>query len=290
MRFAAAVRGVDDRAMRTAQGLIEPIDLTLPRLPVSLNRLRIAHLTDLHMLRRTAPLDGLIDRLVTHRLDLGVLTGDYMERRTDPAACLAYLGELTRRVRPRLGWFGVFGNHDSDALIQACHQLDVTWLVDHAVCLPNAPIELLGMRCTPLQRVPDAIKLAEAVADLPACSEADPSPRLRLALSHRPDMLRLAADLGSDLMLSGHTHGGQVRLPTGRVLMNGCDLPRRVTSGIFEHRGMHAAISRGLGSVGLFGSSLRIRLFCPPQLPIYTLRCGPVSSPSSERIRKICHW
>jgi hypothetical protein len=81
--------------------------------------------------------------------------------------------------------------------------------------------------------------------------------------------LPIAADMGFDLVLSGHTHGGQVRLPPRWSLYNSSDLPLHLTSGVLRHRDALCAVSRGLGE-----TTLPIRLFSPAHLPVYTLRRG----------------
>src|SRR5690606_18514581 len=104
--------------MPVRYGLIEPEDLPLPALPQELDGLRVAHLSDLHVSvqrphRRR--LDRLANQLTALRLDLVFLTGDYMHEPGDEAEAHAALRALTERLRPSIGVFGVFGNHDSDA-------------------------------------------------------------------------------------------------------------------------------------------------------------------------------
>ncbi|MGB0767124.1 MAG: metallophosphoesterase [Phycisphaeraceae bacterium] len=277
--------------MPLAYGLTEPVELAITRLPHALERLRIAHLSDLHLTKRTKRLDRMIYQLNKVRLDLGILTGDYMIRsqRAEQSQALPYLRELTRAVKPRLGWYGVFGNHDKPTLIEALRDLPVTWLIDEAVALENEPIEIVGLRCTNRRNKPDAIAAAKAVAGLPTTHGAREQ-RLRIVLSHRPDFLPLASDLAGDLMLSGHTHGGQVRLPFSTPLFNSSDLPLHLSSGIMRHRDTLACVSRGLGSTGFFGSRIRFRLLCPPHAPIYTLRRSTSPGEPTDDIHSLSRW
>lgn len=275
--------------MPMAHGLTEPVDLSLPRLPHALDRLRIAHLTDPHLAKRDPRADRLIEQLARTRLGLGVLTGDYMLRHLSPEPALDFLRELTRHVRPTLGWFGVFGNHDTAELMDAAQDLPITWLQDRAVALNEVPLELVGLRCTPQHHAPDALGLARSVGQLPTDHDAAEQ-RLRLVLSHRPDYLPLASDLGADLMLSGHTHGGQVRLPPRRALYNSSDLPLGMSAGLLRHRDTLALISRGLGSTDLYRTPLRFRLFCPPHAPLITLHRGTSPGEHTDDIRRIWPW
>ncbi|MEO0476109.1 MAG: metallophosphoesterase [Planctomycetota bacterium] len=277
--------------MPLAYGLTDPIDLALPRLPHALDGLRIAHLTDLHLLNRTKRLDRLINQLAKVRLDLGVLTGDYMIRDypTAKSKALPYLRDLTSSVRPRLGWYGTFGNHDKPELIEKLQALPINWLNDEAVALKDKPIEIVGFRCTNREIAPEPIDLAQSVARLPT-GHSPNEDRLRLVLSHRPDFLTLASDLGADLMLSGHTHGGQMRLPFNFPLYNSSDLPLHLSSGVLRHRDTLAVVSRGLGSTTLLNTPLRVRLLCPPHAPIYTLRRNTLPGEPTNDITRVQRW
>ena len=277
--------------MPLAYGLTDPIDLALPRLPHTLDGLRIAHLTDLHLKQRTKRLDRLINQLAKVRLDLGVLTGDFMIRDypTARSRAMPYLRDLTAAVRPRLGWYGVFGNHDTPELIEQLDELPINWLNDEAVALSDRPIEIAGLRCTRNQVDPEPIDLALAVSDLPTghLSEDD---RLRLVLSHRPDYLPLASDLGADLMLAGHTHGGQVRLPFNLPLYNSSDLPLHLSSGVLRHRNTLVVVCRGLGTTTFLGTPLRFRLLCPPHAPLYTIRRNTLPGEATDDIAVVSRW
>lgn len=111
-------------------------------------------------------------------------------------------------------------------------------------------------------------------------STADP--HLRIGVAHAPQqrVLNTFADAGADLVLSGHTHGGQVCLPSftrgsGRALVTNCDLPTRHAKGLHtRHRPdgghTHVHVSAGLGT----SATAPVRLFCPPEATLLTVRGG----------------
>ena len=115
------------------------------------------------------------------------------------------------------------------------------------------------------------------------------STKLRLMLAHYPSWLPTAADMNVDLLFAGHTHGGQIRLPNGLTFNNACDLPRHLSSGILRHRDTLIAISRGLGEVGIPAIN-KWRLFCPPHVPIYTLRKGSTLGVPTQGLMRVVRW
>lgn len=259
--------------MLSSHGLIDPITLTLPALPPALDGLRIAHLTDLHIRRprrRFARLGSMLGNL---RVDLVLFTGDYITAEGDEAAGEAVMRRLCEAVRPRLGTFGVFGNHDTGDLRERLRDLPVHWLNNSTHRLAGLPLILLGFEADQTASPDSVATILDAGGSLrPRDGGAvRPADELRLLLSHFPTALPVAADIGVDVMFSGHTHGGQCRLPGGRALLNSMKLPLRLTSGVLRHRDTLAVVSRGLGEV-----RLQLRLFCPPHLPLYTLRHGPL--------------
>ena len=99
------------------------------------------------------------------------------------------------------------------------------------------------------------------------------------------ELAMTSADLGVHLMFSGHTHGGQCRLPGGRALMNCSSLPLHLTCGMLRHQDTVCIVSRGLGE-----TRLRLRLFCPPHVPVVTLRRGPLPGRHTNAIENVRRW
>ncbi|WP_200761129.1 metallophosphoesterase [Poriferisphaera corsica] len=272
--------------MPLAYGLIQPVDVKLPNLPHELDGMRILHVSDLHIRRHGRLFSRLINQLTSIRHDLTVFTGDYMSYPGDEDASIKVMKKICERLNPSMGMYGVFGNHDFDEFRQrAGEELPIHWLSDHAVSVKDRPLDLLGFNVTKGSG-PDGMKVAmDATLE---CGGRDED-RLRLGLLHYPQKFMLASDLGVDLMLSGHTHGGQIRLPGGRALFNSSDLPLGLSSGLMRHRDMMIGVSRGVGYAGMpFVTSWR--LFCPSHMPLYTLRRGPMTGKRSNRLEMIQRW
>lgn len=266
--------------------LIQNVDLLLPRLPAALEGLRIAHLTDLHARRPRRRFDHAAALLVNQRVDLVALTGDYMEGRHDKDGACKALARICQVLRPRLGIFGVYGNHDTPPFRDLCQTLPVCWLVNSVYHHPELPLKILGLDTSNSMTIdPVQLLMDPDFSDSNNDSPQNASRPLRLLLSHLPPTLLTASDLDADLMLAGHTHGGQVR-PWGQPLANSTHWPLKFTCGVFRHRQTLACVSRGLGETGLAS----FRFLCPPHLPLYTLRRGNLPGPDSDAITCLRMW
>jgi hypothetical protein len=96
-----------------------------------------------------------------------------------------------------------------------------------------------------------------------------PDEDVTILLSHTPEIYRQAAYAGFDLMLCGHTHGGQICLPGGIPLTLDARCPRRIGAGAWSYNGM-----RGYTSVGTGTSIVNVRLNCPPEVTLHRLRAA----------------
>ena len=260
--------------------MLESVTLSFPHLPACLDGLRLAHLTDFHIRRghdARDRADRIAGRLASMRLDLALFTGDYMDRSGDEATAAELLSRLLGRLRPRLGCYGVFGNHDNPDLRRRLGELDIHWL-DNTVARPGRlPLALCGLDGD-ITRRPDPVELAGHLG-------RDDGAAFRILLSHFPTALGTASDLGIHLLLAGHTHGGQLRLLWRRALYNSTDLPLHLSAGVLRHRDTLAVVSRGLGE-----TALPLRLFCPRQLPIVQLKRGPLPGERTDLIANVLPW
>lgn len=261
--------------------LLEPIDIHLPGLASEIDGLRIGHVSDLHADVPRRHHRAVIEALRSADMDLVVLTGDYMTRRGRETNPSELVREICRHVAPPHGIYGVYGNHDSAVLSEELKPLPIQWLINRAAAPTALPLEILGLdflnfgRCDAPALLPD--RAAASGAALPR--------RTTILLCHFPNYLPIASDMGVDLMLCGHTHGGQCRLPGGRALINSTDLPLRLTSGLLRHRDTLCVVSRGLGEV-----HMPMRVFCPRHIPIVTLRRGPLPGAATNGIVNLRRW
>lgn len=254
-------------------------DLTWPDLPGTLDGLRIAHLSDLHIRDRRPWHERLVDALRSAGPDLVALTGDFMSRKEPWPPAARFVEWLVARLDPRLGFVGCFGNHDVPQLREAVGRVAaMRTLCNESWAAPGLPLDVAGLR-TDLRGGGEDVTKAMAGLDTE-------TPRFRVMLSHVPVFFEAAADAGADLVLSGHTHGGQVRLPGQLALSTSSHWPRRHPAGRFARRRARLVISRGLGESVREG----LRFRCPRQALILTLRRGELGYEPTDRLSVLERW
>jgi predicted MPP superfamily phosphohydrolase len=206
--------------------------------------LKVAFVSDLHIgpLTSTRLLENVFAALAAHRPDVLVMGGDYVSLEVT-AAKAQRLERLVASV-PAATKLAVLGNHDlwtDHAVVErALEAGGARVLVNEAVRLPGAhdDVAIVGID-EPWSGAPDAER-AFAGADAP----------VRLAVAHAPEGIPFVQHRGASLLLCGHTHGGQVALPGGPVVVHG-PLGRKYPTGLYDVGGMHVYVSRGVGNVDL---------------------------------------
>lgn len=251
--------------------LIEPRWLHVTRtrvhirtLPPGLEGLRIALLTDLHV--TGAPVPGLVRRAIDATLreqpDLIAVTGDLAEDEPGLRASLEALGRLTAP----LGVYAVPGNHDHRAGIAAWRRAFAGTTAIRDLTNDFVLLERGGAHVC-IAGVDDA---AEGTPDL---ALPDPERRgLTVLLAHSPDQAercRRSYD-AVDLILSGHTHGGQIRLPFFGPPVHATDHPDLYVEGLRRRPWTQVYTARGLGT-----TRLPVRFLAPPELAILELTRAP---------------
>lgn len=239
-------------------------DIAVPRLPVGLDGLRVLHISDLH-LRPGSELAYELPELVAgvpH--DFVLYTGDFIDDDDGIPAVASILARMPRGE----GAYAVLGNHDYRPLGRSYGFNDVARL---RAALANVGIKVLDNTAHPVcggelfiagvdDPATDRDDLARALSGVPdgACA---------LLLAHSPDIVLRLGPHRPGLILAGHTHGGQVRLPFVGPVITESRLPRAEVMGLREHHGVPTFVSRGIGYSGL---NLRFR--CPAEVALITLR------------------
>lgn len=258
----------------------ERIELTLPGLPDAMQGRTVLHISDLHIRRYRPWFRRVIAMCRRITPDFVCMTGDYMTLPRDEQAALAVMRDLADALRPRVGCYASFGNHDSEAFKRMVRQIDrIVWLEHRAAVLADFGVTFLGTStpCDLIQAIVDARELEQRVGVA--------GKSFRILLGHEPSILITCADLGVQWAMLGHTHGGQVRFGLPFAFHNSSNLPLGHSSGILRCRDSIGTISRGLGE-----SYFDVRLFCPPQLPLYVLRRGPLPGEFTRRMKCIKWW
>jgi predicted MPP superfamily phosphohydrolase len=152
------------------------------------------------------------------------------------------LARLVAGVRSRHGFLGVLGNHDDCHMVSPMESMGIRMLINEAVEIERggARIQVIGTDDVHYYFTDQAVHALEKAG-----------PDFTIALVHSPEVYDLAAGMGVDLYLCGHTHGGQVCLPGGRAIIKHLARGRDFYKGIWRHRGMVGLTNCGAGTSGI---------------------------------------
>jgi predicted MPP superfamily phosphohydrolase len=259
IRATLRLTGLQARGRRNALSIeVRSQDVVIANLPASFDDFTILQLSDLHIDMTADFVDALIDTIRRLQYDLCVLTGDYRARTFGP--CEAALDGM-QRLRPHIGTaiYAVLGNHDTLHMVPAMESMGYRFLINEHIKIERGGDELYlaGIDDAHFYRLDDYHRAAHAIPK-GACS---------ILLSHTPEAYRHAAHAGFDLMLCGHTHGGQICLPGGIPLLTEADCPREFVKGAWRYHDMI-----GYTSVGAGTCLVDVRLNCRPEVTLHRLR------------------
>jgi len=265
-------------------GLYEPFRISVTRLEIRLRRLptafdgfRLVQISDLHFgpFTGASEIGAAVRAVNTLNPDLCVITGDFVSIPVafsgihwsgDPEAAARKIipcAELLAGIRAPQGSVAVLGNHDvgTDPNFVAGHlsERNIAVLRNAAI-----PIERGGARLW-VVGLDDAdynlMDISRALATVPA-GEAT------IVLVHEPDVADQLARYPADLQLSGHSHGGQIRIPLLPPLYLP-SLAKKYYEGLYRIGNLQLYTSRGIGTIGL-----PMRFDCLPEVTLFTLRAG----------------
>jgi predicted MPP superfamily phosphohydrolase len=218
---------------------------------------RIIHLSDIHATGKWySAYDVLLDAIADSRPDLICITGDFVDDRFNHIPALPTIHRLAAGLSAPLGVFGILGNHDREHFEPRLIGTNITLLNGQRRIVERngSPIELIGL--------PGAERIHLTPRWLADIRRHPHTPGIpRIVLSHYPDHLRLIHRLTPDILLAGHTHGGQICLPGGFPLLKHDKLPRRFARGIHHLQNTWLIANRGFGFTGI-----NLRLFCPSEV------------------------
>jgi predicted MPP superfamily phosphohydrolase len=288
--FVSAAYGFASERFRFS---VRQVHIPVPNLPAALDGLRITQLSDIHIgsYMPVVQVRYAVDMANELGSDLTVVTGDFLTTRNDPLEdCIAELS----RLRAPLGVWGCNGNHEiyaraEERAAELFHQFGMKLLRQE-----NAELRWHG----------SAINLIGVDYQRQAAVDGRPAPMLvgveslvrhdvpNILLSHNPNSFPRAAELGIELSLAGHTHGGQVRveildhrwnparfltpyvagtyhrpLYSRSILSDEAISPAALDSGVSPAQSSTIYVNRGLGTIGV-----PIRLGVPPEITQITLR------------------
>lgn len=236
------------------------IEVPIRGLPAGFDGYTIAFLSDIHAgpYLGTDVLNPLFRRVTEAKPDLIVLGGDLVNYNVEEAAEVA---NAIKNLRARDGVLSVPGNHDH-------YTGDIGRVIRY---LEKEGVQSLVNDSTSISRRGDYISIlgvddgGAGVFDLARAHESSRETKTRILLSHTPDALPLAEKAHIDLMLSGHTHGGQLRAP--RIKPISTHTKGRYVDGFYRSGKTLAFVGRGVGVV-----CVPMRTFCPPHVPLIVLR------------------
>ena len=237
------------------------------KLPATADGLRLLHLSDLH-LRRWGRVEQETQRLLTSiDHDLLVITGDFCFRPQQHARAAELTNRLLEPVSPKHGIIAVLGNHDLPCF--TAHETRLRFLRNSNMYVEldsGGALCLAGVEQSHHRRGEAMTALEGTTSELP-----------RILLTHYPSTAFELPSTSGVLVLAGHTHGGQIRIPGIGCVYNNDRIPVSMSRGLHLVNGNWLHVSAGIGA----SPPVPTRLFCPPEIGLITLR---------TRVRRDASW
>lgn len=248
------------------------LTVTAKDLPEAFDKFSIAHISDLHNAEYGKNNEKLIDILETESPNIIAITGDLIDsNHTNLEVALSFAQQAVK-IAP---CYFVTGNHEAwigsqyEELKTSLQNTGITVLQDEAIELNygDVCIQLIGLN-DPDFSERDRL-LSESILEA-KLSQVNISDGFTILLSHRPEYFNVYQNKNIDLVLSGHAHGGQFRLPLGGgVIAPGQGLFPKYDAGAYTENGTTMIVSRGIGN-----SIIPVRINNPPEIVIIELNCG----------------
>ena len=240
-------------------------DITIPKLPPELDGFTIAQLSDLHYKPEKDHdlMVKAVDAVNAENVDFIALTGDYV---TDDAGVITPLMPHLSKLESKQGIAAVMGNHDGwthtgNYFRKIFTKAGIPFLINQNTKLDinGTPLYIAGTDYVWLG-APDPLKTLTGI----------PSDAPVITLVHEPDYFDTMRSVREiDLQLSGHTHGGQCRVPLIGYAPVKVKYGKNYIYGHYKKDNSQLFVSRGTGT-----TAIRVRFACPPEIVILTLRCA----------------
>jgi len=259
IRNVLKATGLYWRARKNAERiLVKRNDMRFKTLPPLFEGFTILHISDLHVDMNEVAMNRLIELVGSMQYDVCVLTGDYRGRTFGPfQPALDGVARVGTHLKQPI--YAVLGNHDTIQMVPGLEAMGIRVLLNECetIVRKDQRIYLAGIDDAHFFRVDNIEKAALAI----------PRGEFSILLSHTPEVYRQAVDANFELMLSGHTLGGQICLPGSIPIKLEAVLPRRMGAGPWRYSDM-----TGYTSVGAGSSVVPVRLNCPPEITLHHLR------------------
>src|SRR5450759_3520347 len=261
IRMTLMLMGLYWRVRKNAERIrVRHNHIGMQTLPSRFDGFTLLHISDLHVDMNEGAMRRLTELISDKTYAACVLTGDYRGKTFGP---LVTTLEGLARVRSHLKGpvYGVLGNHDTIRMVPGLEEMGIRMLLNECETISrgNKAIYLAGIDDAHYYRIDNIEKAASEI----------PEDGFSILLSHTPEIYRQAAHAGFDLLLSGHTHGGQICLPGSIPISLDSVLPRYMGSGAWKYGNMVGYTSVGVGS-----SIVAVRINCLPEITLHHLRCA----------------
>jgi len=261
IKFIIRITGMYERGKRNACAMrVVTNDLAIARLPDTFEGYTILHLSDLHVDMYQPAADALLHAISSLHYDLCVMTGDYRANTFGPIdQTIIGMKQVAQHITTPM--YAVLGNHDSVMMLPELESFGIRVLMNESVEInrDGRLLYLCGVDDAHYFRVDNIV---QAMADVPESA-------VTILLSHTPEIYRQATHAGIDVMLCGHTHGGQICLPGGIPITLDSRCPRVLGKGAWRYGTL-----TGYTSVGCGTSIVNVRYNCPPEITLHRLRAA----------------
>jgi len=243
-KLCLKITGCYGRGVRNAMNIrLRESELTFTNLPKNFHGFSILHLSDLHLDGSAGLAQSIINTIGEREVDLCVLTGDYRTKLHGlNKHIMVELKYLVDNIKSRHGFLGILGNHDDCHMVNPMERMGIRMLINSCCLIERAGerIQFIGTDDVHYYYTDQALHCLE-----PAEKE------FSIALVHSPELFDMAAAMGVDLYLCGHTHAGQVCLPGGIPLLKHLSRGGEFYRGHWSHGDMQGFTSAGTGTSGI---------------------------------------